>query len=82
MSLLRSIHPSTLIIVLGAIPLVAILFTACTVSDEEMRDNARERAREDMVTVKPRPGVECYILRGSTSSNPRSMSCVAVQEAR
>jgi hypothetical protein len=37
-----------------------------------------DRAKEDMVVLSPRPGVECYILRGRHSVEPRVMSCVVL----
>ena len=56
-------------------------FAACSGPDtpEEKavyNETYSERAKEDMVVVSPRPGVECYILRGRHSVEPRVMSCV------
>ena len=34
--------------------------------------------RDNMVVLAPRPGVECYVIRGRSADNPRSMSCVAI----
>lgn len=33
---------------------------------------------EDMVVVKPRPGVECYVLQSHRTDVAPAMSCVAV----
>ena len=85
-SILETFTPASIFILVMAVPISAVLISACVTSDEELRDGARERAREDLVTIKPRPGVECYVLRGATAANPRSMSCVTIpnttQEAR
>jgi len=52
---------------------------ACQDSNpEELKARAAERAIEGLVTVSPRPGVECYILGGVSSTNPRAMSCVVI----
>lgn len=61
-----------------AIPLVATLISACTTSDTERLEEATTLAQENLITVKPRPGVECYIVRGSSTLNPRVMSCVVL----
>jgi hypothetical protein len=34
--------------------------------------------QDNMVVLVPRPGVECYVIRGRSSETPRSMSCVAI----
>ena len=85
-SIFDAFTPASIFILVAAVPLAAVLIVACT-PDEELRDAVRERAREDLVTIKPRSGVECYVLRGATATNPRTMSCVAIstpnaQEAR
>jgi hypothetical protein len=66
-------------VVVGLItlPFLASVILACaTPSDEEMDRRYAESAKERIVTVSPRPGVECYILRGDGGSSPRVMSCV------
>ena len=37
-----------------------------------------EAVNEDMVVIKPRPGVECYILRSRRTDVPHAMSCVTI----
>jgi hypothetical protein len=64
-------------------PLVATLITACSepsTPEEKAVSDERHAAwiKEDMVTLSPRPGVECYVVRGSSSSSPRTMSCVTL----
>ena len=66
-----------------AMPLAATLLTACSKPDtpeEKVVSDERHAAwlKEDMVTLSPRPGVECYILRGHGSGTPRVMSCVVI----
>lgn len=66
-----------------AMPLAATLLTACAEPDtpeEKVVSDERHAAwiKEDMVTLSPRPGVECYILRGHGSGTPRVMSCVVI----
>lgn len=73
--------------ILGGI--AAFLFLVIFLFPSSCNDDAAEKRKEDqeysekmaemIVTVKPRPGVECYILRGSTTISPRSMSCVTVK---
>jgi len=60
-----------------------VFFAACSGPDtpEEKAaydESYSERAKEDMVVVSPRPGVECYILRGRHNTEPRVMSCVTL----
>ena len=61
-----------------AIPLVAALVNAFTTSDAELREATTTSAQENLVTISPRPGVECYIVRGVSSLNTRVMSCVVL----
>jgi len=75
--------PLTVMGILIAIPLAATLFVACSDPDtpEEKAaydESYSDRAKEDMITVSPRPGVECYILRGRHNTEPRVMSCVTL----
>ncbi len=63
--------------ILIALPLGAGGIIACTTPNEgEMDRRYAEHARESLVVISPRSGVECYILRGSGSGTPRAMSCV------
>lgn len=69
--------------------LVGLVLTICAASavtmiacasgtPEEFKARAAAVASESIVTVSPRPGVECYVLRGSSSVNTQTMSCVVL----
>ena len=60
------------------IPLVAVLISACTTSDAERLEAVTTLAQENLVTITPRPGVECYVVPGFSTLNPRVMSCVVL----
>lgn len=69
--------------ILFALPVGAICMAACSgpsTPEEKVVYDASytDRAKEDMVVLTPRPGVECYILRGRHSVEPRVMSCVVL----
>ena len=55
---------------------------ARAVEDNGVKAEKLERAiasiNEDMVVIKPRAGVECYILQRRRNDVPHAMSCVAV----
>lgn len=53
-----------------------VVFNACNPKTPAERQASLE---DSIITVSPRPGVECYILPGSSSTSPRTMSCVVVQ---
>ena len=64
-------------------PLFAALASACTKprTPEEKADlNVKyaESLEGELVTLNPRPGVECYVLRGSSTTSTRAMSCVVL----
>ena len=59
-----------------AIIIGSIIFVACNPKTTEERVEAYEAS---VTTISPRPGVECYILPGISSTSPRAMSCVVVQ---
>jgi hypothetical protein len=64
-----------------AMPLAAALLTSCSKTPEEKTASDTryiETATQDMVVLTPRPGVECYVLRGYGSGTPRVMSCVTL----
>ncbi len=68
-------------IFLLAIPVLGVLFAACSqpsTPEEKAEFDAGygTQVKEDLVVMSPRPGVECYILRGYGSGSPRTMSCV------
>jgi len=63
------------------IPLFATLVSACTKprTPKEMAEvdvTYAENLKDEIVIVTPRPGVECYVLRGISTTNTRTMSCV------
>ena len=61
---------------------VGLILNACSTGDKAEADATySNEVSEDIVTVSPRPGVECYVLRGWSSTNPRSMSCVTLPAA-
>lgn len=53
-----------------------VIFNACNPKTPVEQQAALEAT---VTTISPRPGVECYILPGYSSTNPRTMSCVVVQ---
>jgi hypothetical protein len=55
---------------------ITISALACDQSRSADDSNYINGLQEDMVTLSPRPGVECYIIRGHTPTDPRAMSCV------
>jgi hypothetical protein len=69
--------------ILIGMPLSAALFIACSepsTPEEKIAYDEKyaDHAREDLMTISPRPGVECYILRGNRQTEPRTMSCVVL----
>lgn len=75
--------PFAIMITLIAMPLAATLFVACSGPDtpeEKAAAEARfiEFQKEELAIISPRPGVECYILRGYGPGAPRGMSCVTL----
>ena len=68
-------------IIIG-IPLLATLAVSCTKPspDEkaEVDSGYAANLKEETVTFSPRPGVECYVIRGYSNTNPRVMSCVVL----
>mgnify|MGYP003348791379 CR=1 FL=1 len=68
-------------LILFALPVVAVSMSACSKTPEEKAAaDARtlKWVKDELVTFSPRPGVECYVIRGSSSSSPRVMSCVVL----
>ena len=53
-----------------------VVFAACNPKTPAERQASLE---DSIITVSPKQGVECYILPGTSSTNPRTMSCVVVQ---
>jgi hypothetical protein len=69
--------------ILLGVPVVAGVGIACTQpSTPEERAEATQRYVDDVVhssvTFVPRDGVECIVIRGYSSSNPRMMSCYQI----
>lgn len=75
------IDPAHILIGFGLTVCASIALTtlACASgTPEEFKARAADVASENIVTVSPRPGVECYVLRGSSSVNTQTMSCVVL----
>jgi len=69
--------------VLLALPLGGTILAACSIPNtpEEKAEAATNYAadlKEDLTILTPRPGVECYVVRGFSAANPRLMSCVVI----
>jgi len=65
------------------LPLGGTILASCSMPNtpEEKAEAASDYAaglKEDMTILTPRPGVECYVVRGFSAANPRLMSCVKV----
>jgi len=70
-------------IFLVAIPVLGVIFAACSqpsTPEEKTTVDTHfiEQMKEDLLVLTPRPGVECYVLRGYGSGTPRTMSCVTL----
>jgi hypothetical protein len=63
-----------------AIPLLAAGCVPEPTPETQARalEEAVKSINEDMVVIKPRPGVECYILRSRRTDVPHAMSCVTI----
>jgi hypothetical protein len=69
-----------------SLPIVGTILAACSVPNtpEEKAEAASNYAadlKEDLTVLTPRPGVECYVVRGFSAANPRLMSCVVLPSA-
>jgi hypothetical protein len=68
--------------ILLGMPLTAVLLTACTKPTPEEQAQANmtygDKILEEIIIVSPRPGVECYVLRGHGEAAPRTLSCVVL----
>jgi hypothetical protein len=69
--------------VLLSLPIVGTILAACSVPNtpEEKAEASSDYAagiKEDLAILTPRPGVECYVVRGFSAANPRLMSCVVL----
>ena len=70
-------------LVLFSLPIGGTILAACSVPNtpEEKAEAASDYAaelKEDLTILAPRPGVECYVVRGFSAANPRLMSCVVL----
>lgn len=70
-------------LILFSLPVGAICIAACSMPNtpEEKAEAASDYAaglKEDLTILIPRPGVECYVVRGFSAANPRLMSCVVL----
>ena len=77
------IFPLHVMGILIALPAFALIFGACSqpsTPEEKAERSERfaEHIKEEMVTITPRPGVECYVIRGYSSSAPRAISCITL----
>jgi hypothetical protein len=75
--------PLVVIGILIFMPLTATIFVACSVpsTPEEKAEASSDYVtglKEDLAILTPRPGVECYVVRGFSAANPRLMSCVVI----
>ena len=70
-------------VALLTLPLGGTILAACSIPNtpEEKAEAASNYAadlKEDLTVLTPRPGVECYVVRGFSAANPRLMSCVVI----
>lgn len=70
-------------VALLTLPLGGTILAACSMPNtpEEKAEAASNYAadlKEDLTVLTPRPGVECYVVRGFSAANPRLMSCVVI----
>jgi hypothetical protein len=75
--------PLVVISILIFMPLSATIFVACSqpsTPEEKIAftEQYAEWTKEDLLTISPRTGVECYVLRGNRQTEPRTMSCVVI----
>lgn len=75
-------HFPAIIVSVFVLPLIAITISdAFRETDKAALDASYAKdVDESIVTVSPRPGVECYVLRGHSTYNTRAMSCVVLPE--
>lgn len=67
-----------LLVCIFVLPLSSLVFTACTTTPAEHREQTITHLNQRIITISPRAGVECYVLEGLGSGTPRVMSCVAL----
>jgi hypothetical protein len=70
-----------MVTIIIAVPVFGILISSCggpETPEEKVEVDMQyaEKIKSEIVVFSPRPGVECYVLRGYSSTNPRLMSCV------
>jgi hypothetical protein len=66
-----------------SLPIGGTILAACSMPNtpEEKAEVASDYAaglKENLAILTPRPGVECYVVRGFSAANPRLMSCVVL----
>ena len=70
------------IVLAAAFISLLILLTVTILNDmvpeNEHRSRVAETTQESVITIRPRADVECYVLPGASSTNPRTMSCVLI----
>lgn len=58
--------------------ILSALLWSCFTPQADIKAQERSNAQDRIISISPEPGIKCFILPGSTSYNPRSMSCLAV----
>ena len=64
-----------------SLPIGGTILAACSVPNTPEEKAAEvnlytEQVKGELASFSPRPGVECYVLRGYSAANPRVMSCI------
>lgn len=72
----NSIPEITVIIFFTGI--LGALLWSCFTPQADIKAREESNAQERIISISPEPGIKCFILPGSTSYNPRSMSCLVV----
>jgi len=68
-------------LILFSLPIGGTILAACSVPNtpEEKAEEVNlytEQVKGELSSFSPRPGVECFVLRGRHSVEPRVMSCI------
>lgn len=58
--------------------ILGALVWSCVTPQSDRKEIERNYAQDRIISITPKPGVECFILPGVTPTEPRSMSCVVV----
>ena len=70
-----------ILVAVAVVGLGLAAFAPTPTPEERAADDQRfaDDLMDSVVIVNPKPGVECVVVRGYSASNPRSMSCYAVE---